>query len=362
MKIDYDNSLTNLTNSMLKYFDCKTHHESLEIIDKILEEDKPKNVVLILCDGMGSKILYYNLNEDSFLRKNKYADISSVFPPTTTAATTTVQTGLNPCEHGLLGWDQYIKPMDKVITLYMNTIKDTDIKPDFNVINTYLPFRTITDDINEKHSAHEIFTFRLKEERAFETALELTKKHCNNEGRQYIYLYNDEPDHSCHELGYDHPEIVELYKNINNEIEKFCKDLKDTTVIITADHGHIISDPILLSNYPDIFSMLSKDISIEGRACNFFIKEECKEDFKNLFNKYFSSDFNLLTKEEVLESHLFGYGEEHPLFRDSLGDYLAIATTDKYFRYDEKGLIFKSVHGGSLDIETIVPLIVLRKK
>jgi predicted AlkP superfamily pyrophosphatase or phosphodiesterase len=341
MKIDYNNSLTNLSNSILKYFGCETHHESLEVIDKILEEDKPKNVVLILCDGMGSKILDYNLNENDFLRKNKLTDISSVFPPTTTAATTTIQTGLNPCEHGLLGWDQYIKPEDKVITLYMNTIKDTDIVFDYNIINKYLPFTTISDHINEKHSANEIFTHRLKSERAFWTALNKTKEYCDNSGKQFIYLYNDEPDHTCHELGYDHPDVVGLYKKINNEAQNFYENLKDTTVIITADHGHITSEPIILINYPDIFSMLDKDISIEGRACNFFIKEDKKEEFVVLFNKYFSSDFDLLTKEEVINNHLFGYGNEHPLFRDSLGDYLAIAKTNKYFRYDNKGLIFK---------------------
>ena len=36
-----------------KYFNLEYNHNTLDYIYKILEEKQPKNVVTILCDGMG---------------------------------------------------------------------------------------------------------------------------------------------------------------------------------------------------------------------------------------------------------------------------------------------------------------------
>ena len=63
-----------------------------------------KNIVLLLFDGMGISVLEKHLAPDSFLRKHLVCPISSVFPPTTTAATTSVLTGRTRIEHGWLGW------------------------------------------------------------------------------------------------------------------------------------------------------------------------------------------------------------------------------------------------------------------
>ena len=97
--IDYKNSIISISNSILKYFDLKPYHDSLKELDKILEKKKYQNVVLLLCDGMGSINLKNNLEKNTFLRKNHLKDITSVFPPTTTAATTSILSGKTPSEH-----------------------------------------------------------------------------------------------------------------------------------------------------------------------------------------------------------------------------------------------------------------------
>ena len=92
---DYEKCLTNLTNSILKYFDIKPYHKTLKELDKVLEENNYDNVVLLIYDGMGSNIMDRNLDEKSFLRINKVTDIKAVFPPTTTASTNSLLSGLN---------------------------------------------------------------------------------------------------------------------------------------------------------------------------------------------------------------------------------------------------------------------------
>lgn len=49
---NYNECLTNLACSIRKYFDLPYNHNTLEYVDKLLNEKKPKNVVTILCDGM----------------------------------------------------------------------------------------------------------------------------------------------------------------------------------------------------------------------------------------------------------------------------------------------------------------------
>ena len=63
---NYNECLTNLACSIRKYFNLSYNHNTIEFVDKILEEKKPKNVVTILYDGMGANILKRTLNENDF--------------------------------------------------------------------------------------------------------------------------------------------------------------------------------------------------------------------------------------------------------------------------------------------------------
>ena len=126
VKNNYYNCLTNLACSIQKYFGIKPKHNTMPYIDELLQEKKPQNVILMLFDGMGSRILDRTLGKDTFFGKNKKKEITSVFPATTTAATTSIRTGRNPIEHGWLGWNMYMAPIDKTITLFRNKEKGKD--------------------------------------------------------------------------------------------------------------------------------------------------------------------------------------------------------------------------------------------
>ena len=67
----YEKSITNLSCSILKHFNVIPKHESINEIDEILLKNKKKNIITILLDGLGSKVLEENLHTDSFLKKHK---------------------------------------------------------------------------------------------------------------------------------------------------------------------------------------------------------------------------------------------------------------------------------------------------
>lgn len=161
-----------------------------------------------------------------------------------------------------------------------------------------------------------------------------------------------------HIIGCDKPEIKKIIENINKRIEELSSKLKDTLIFVVADHGHHNIKNIMILDYPDLEQCLLRNTSIEPRAVNFFIKPEKKETFEKLFHQYFDNDFDLYSMEDVIQSQLFGDGKENEIFRDALGDYLAIGKTDKALLYigSEK---LTSQHAGYTEDEILVPLIVI---
>lgn len=360
---NYDNSLTSVANSILKEFKVPTFHNSLELLDNYLAKKDYKNIIIILYDGMGSNILKRNLKEDSFLLKHKITDINSVFPATTTAATTTLKTGLNPVEHGWLGWDLYFKNEDEIVTMFTNEIKDTNtLYSEDSLALKYYPYTSIFDLINKTNNkAIEISHYSDNSYTDLEDMHNKIIKISNEPGKKYIYAYYEEPDSTTHIKTSSSKEVKDIYENINDLTEKLCNELTDSLIIVTSDHGHITSTPITLSDYPAIFNTLDKTTALEPRACSFFIKKGQFMKFEDLFQKYFSNDFILYRKSELIKDKVFGPGNKCENFKSSLGNYLAVAKGKRYFRYDQSSADFKSMHAGITEEEMFIPLIIIEK-
>ena len=367
IKNNYNDCLTNLACSIRKYFNLDYKHNTLSYIDEILEREQPKNVVTILCDGMGSNILDRVLNTEDFLLKNKLKNIYSVFPPTTVAATTSITTGLNPVETAMLGWDTYFKDIDKVITTFFGSLKGDPkhrgIPEAIEYRKKHMITKTIAEEINEKgeFKGYNLTPFSNTPYRTISEMYEMIKDKCSEAGKKYIYAYNPEPDSSMHQYGSNNDIVKAIIKEINYQIEKLSNELEDTVIFVIADHGHINVEHIFLDDYPDIVNCLKRNTSIEPRATNFFIKDDKKEEFVSLFNKYFGEYFDLYSINDVIESKLFGDGEENPIYRDILGDYLAIAKSNRDFIYGGSTPLL-SQHAGYTDDEIYVPLVLIKKK
>lgn len=365
VKNNYNECLTNLACSIQKYFGINPKHNSIEYIDKILNEKQPKNVVLILFDGMGSRILDRTLDKNSFFIKNKIKEITTVFPATTTAATTSIRTGLNPVEHGWLGWNMYIAPIDETITLFLNSEKGKEeISNKFLKVKDKLVQKTIVNEINEntQYNAVELFPFGENKYNNLEEMIQIIKEECNKEGKKYIYAYDNEPDHSMHDFGPDDDRVKKLIEIRNNKVEQLCNSLNDSIIIIIADHGHKEVEHIYLKDYPEIMEMLERTTSLEQRAVSFKIKKDYKEQFVKEFNKSFGKYFKLYSKEEIVECHLFGDGKENELFQEAIGDFIAIVVGEEdankciVTQGDE---VLKSQHAGYSEDEIYVPLIII---
>lgn len=359
---DYENGLANLANSVLRTFGIETgEKKTLACLDPYLEKEY-ENIVVFLLDGMGTRILEENLDTDGFFRTHLKHSYSSVFPPTTVAATTSIRSGMEPCEHRWLGWDCYYPQIDKNVTVFTNRETGTsNPAADYYVAEKYCGYETIVEKINRHGGeAYEVMPFAESFPKTMEEVCGQVEIVCKRPGKKYIYAYWNEPDSTMHETGCYSSRTKQVMRKLEEQIRTLSEKLERTLLIVTADHGLVDTRNVSITDYPEIMDCLVRMPSIEPRALNLFVKEEKKEQFEKAFRDAFGEEFLLLTREQVLERKLFGIGTEHPDFREMLGDYLAVGTGDlTIFSTKEEAEEIKGVHAGLREEEMRIPLIVV---
>ena len=388
LKPDYENCLVNLSNSILKKFGAETSASTLSLADKYLEKDY-KNVVVLLLDAMGTSIIEKHLDKNGFFRSHLAGSFDSVYPPTTVAATTSILSGLYPNESGWLGWDIFFPQLEKNVTVFANTdqIREKEgavptasypdgkekwaedsleeILPaaDFNAGFTYIPYKNIVEQINDAGgTAYAAMPFLPPFPGDMDAIMGRVAELCNEPGKKFIYAYWSEPDTTMHRTGTQSDDAHRMVTDLERIVEKTVNGLTDTLFLITADHGHMDSDNHCILDYPEIMNCLVRQPSFEPRTLNLFVKEEFRDSFPQIFNKYFGDSFILLTRDEVLEENLFGIGENRTGFEEMIGDYVALAVSEKsIFNTHIEVQEMPGGHAGLTEEEIRIPLIVIEK-
>ena len=358
---DYSNCIANLPNSILKKFGAKTVGEPLPLAEPYLQKDYA-NVVVILLDGMGKTILERHLQEDGLFRSNLAGIYSSTFLSTTVAATTSMMSGLQPCEHSWLGWDCYYPQIDKNVTVFLNTVQCTSEQAaEYNVAGTFTPFENVVDRINRSGGkARIVAPFLDRSIQDFAGVCDGIRKYCEEPGGKYIYAYWNQPDGVIHRNGCGANIVRKVLRKIEARVAKLAEDFPDTLFLVTADHGHIDTELVWIKDYPVLTDCLERMPSLEPRVLNLFVKKGKEETFVAEFTRLFGDRFLLMPMDEAIGQNLFGTGAHHECFRGMLGNYLAIATGNLSIMVHDE--FWVSLHGSLTEDEMLIPLIVLNGK
>lgn len=372
MKVYNQNSLVNLSNSILKHFGVEPFHQTIPVIDELLKGHK--KVVAVLFDGMGQNIIRKHLKENSFIRKNYVTTINSTYPPTTAAATTAFLTGKYPIETGWLSWDLYFKEYDKNIILFRSVdynsgdllIKDGEM----NIADRYFPTKKLFQLIEENNKnvkATGIFRYPIQNDgpkSLLYTGVSKLSKFLKDNDECFAYFYWDSPDREMHTNGIDGYKIKYQVKKAQRFLKKVTRRNKDTLFILLADHGHINYQSLDICEHEDLYSLLIRPITMEKRTPGFYIKKGKEAEFAELFNKYYGQYFELLSKQEALDIKLFGEGQIAKGAEEMFGDYIAIAK-DKYGIIASKELYkpddFKGHHAGGTKEERLIDISIFNK-
>jgi len=337
-----------------------------------------RNVVLLVVDGLGYENLSANRGGGALVRHLKDR-ITSVFPSTTATAITTFFTGEAPQQHGITGWFTYFRELGDVIAplpyrsrhggpalsapaamLFGHTpIFDRLSSQSFVVAPQQIAF----SEYSKAHGGKaEVLSYATLGQmfQQIASVVRIPGK------RQYLYAYWPELDRLAHEYGIASREAATHLAEVDAAFGEFLHEIdgSDTTVIVTADHGFVDTDPeqaIVLDVHPALAQTLVLPLCGEPRAAFCYVHPDRQAQFVDYVKTHLSQYAELLESRHLIESSFFGLGPPNPRLHERVGDYTLIMKENasiKDWLLGEKKFVHIGVHGGTSAREMYVPLIV----
>ncbi|MCM1043757.1 MAG: alkaline phosphatase family protein [Corallococcus sp.] len=364
-KPDFTHSNINISATLAEFLGAPNSNAILPSLKKELDKNY-KNVVFICFDGLGMYPLERNLLSNDFLMRNVTDVLTSTFPSTTTNATTSLVTNKLPLEHGWCGWSMNFEGINRNVNIFLDTDSWTNESIDVTGVSPLSKFPYYFDQAQSDYEINTLFppyvdvahpernTCYNFEMQQFFDAIDNV---CHKKGKQFMYAYNNEPDHSMHENGVTCNKTKQLIEGISANLQHLSANNRDTLIIVSADHGQIdIDGYIELYKDEKLYSMLTIYPYMEARAVAFKVKPDCREQFADYFTANYGDDFRLFKSESMIADGYFGKsGNKGNL----LGDYIAVMTSHKQALLTPANIKFKG-HHTSLTEEMFVPLILLR--
>lgn len=359
-------NLVTASNSILKKYGVAPFHQTCIELDAVLEHHD--QVVFILFDGAGTKIIENSCKPNSVLRTRPHIKITSIFPPTTVAATNAFLSGLYPSENGWLGWTQYFSDLGRAFNVFQNVDSWTKELVPGNVMRERYPINNIfhiiakvRPDVNVQEVMPHFVPGGAKNLNQFYRHI---RKSVKTPGPTLVYAYWIEPDSTLHKEGTDSKKIKRIMRQINRKLLKLEKKEPNTLFVVLADHGLTNVKFLNICEHTDFFETLVRPFTLEGRAANFYVKPEMKNQFEQLFHTYYGKYFRLFTKSDAIHEELFGPTPMSDKARVFLGDYIAVAIDDYGFYYSltNEPKRMKAHHAGTLEAEMSINLTLLNYK
>ncbi|MFA5763033.1 MAG: alkaline phosphatase family protein [Bacilli bacterium] len=357
---NYQDSILNVANSLLKHYGAVTHYNGQKELDAILNK-KYRHIAVFLIDAMGTKIIERHRPGDSFFRQHMLKSITTVCPSTTSAATTAFLSARSPLQTGWFGWQQYFAKYDRHIILFKNEDYYSGDPLETNILYNDLPYENLFEQIKKARDDVRTYTSIFEDKKRkflrLNELVRLVKKNFRKDENNFTYAYYTELDSLMHEVGPSHKRSGRLLKRIERRVASLKKKMgDDCLVIVIADHGQIEIEDFNLYDHKELLATISGKPAIEGRFTSLNVIDE--EGFKDYFYKHMADYFDLHTKEEILSKHFFGL-EDKTQYEQFFGNYFLLAK-DKYsISYHEQAVdLHIGHHAGITEEEMYIPLIV----
>jgi hypothetical protein len=361
--------------------------------------DDIQRVVLVLMDALalhrlkdwmqsGASAIWSQLAEAGQL-----SALTSITPSTTSAALTSLWTGRSPTEHGITGYEMWLKELGVVINTILHTpmsfrtgglgsLKHAGFEP-----LEFMRWPTLGTHLGR----HGIKTYALQHRgilgsglssilfqdvgvQSFTTAADLwinLRSLLEDKAgeRMFTWVYWSEVDHFGHHYGPDDERGAAEFANFSYAMETLFLNhlnpgsLANTLLILTADHGQIttpIDERYDLRRHPELLEHLHINPTGEHRLVYLHIRPGHSQAVKEYIERVWPGEFQLLNSVEAIQTGLFGPGTPHPGLLDRVGDLIAIARDDAYLWWAPTDNHMIGRHGGLHPQEMLVPFLTVR--
>ena len=358
---------------------------------------KYKRVVLLLVDALGYNQLTRLMEQgeaDLWKRKlnqSKLFPITSISPSTTASALTTIWTGTTPHEHGIIGYEMWVKSLGMVI----NTIVHSPItfwgdvgglaRAGFDPVSflglpalgelftnsgieshAFVPAGIANSGLSKMHHVGTQLHGYTAESDFLANMRDLLNARPNNP--KFVYGYWSHVDSLMHRYGTTNERVTEQFRSFSEAFERIFLDKlepwarEDTLFLLTADHGSVETprNPAYeLRLRPELTDMLVMQPTCEGRLPFLYVKPWQTEAVCQYFDQAWPGEFTLITRQQVLDLELLGRGVPNGDLANRIGDLVAIPHGNTYLWWVNKTNVMLGRHGGLHPDEMLVPLYAL---
>lgn len=354
-----------------------------------------ERVLMILMDALALHRLRAWIAEgrvpvwERLVQEGLLAPLTSVVPSTTSTALPTLWSGLSPAEHGMVGYELWLKEYGVVANMITHSpfqVPGQLEKAGFDPAAA-LPGATLGAQlagVGVATHAFQHYTIAnsgmsrmfLKDSQvhAFGSAAELMvnlRQLMESAGgaRQFIGLYWGQVDHLSHVYGPDDERALLEFEHFSRALESDLLGRLDratagkTLLLLVADHGQIHTPRdahYYLSSHPSLARRLPIQPTGENRLVYFHVRPGQMEAVREYLERTFMGQFALLDPAYAVEHGLFGPGQAHARLRDRVGDLLAVPQGSAYLWWGAKESPILGRHGGMTAEEMLVPLVAAR--
>lgn len=354
-----------------------------------------RRVILILVDALALHRLQRWMSDGTapiwaqLAKQGSLSALSSVVPSTTATALTTLWTGKSPAEHGVVGYELWLKEYGVVGNMILHapitfendagSLVRAGFKPEQFLNHTTLGTHLASHGIKSYALQHRsivrsgLSQMFLKDVdvHGYLTPAELwvNLRHLvesSPDQRQYFWIYTGQLDHFSHYYHPDDERVAAEFAEFSQTFEQnFLNRLspalrKGTLILLTSDHGMLAtrkSAEYDLRNHVELTQQLHILPTGEHRLMYLFLKPDQAGQVRSYFNRTWPGKFAFLDPTEAVARGLFGPGRPHRRLADRLGDLIAVARDDAYLWWAEKENMLIGQHGGLSKEEMIVPLL-----
>lgn len=356
-------------------------------------------VIFILMDAMGLGRFQELLENQPALIWNKLisggallAPLTSITPSTTSTALTSLWTGSSPTEHGIIGYELWLKEYGMVTNMILHAPMSFRNDPGSLSRAGFQPEKFLNlplFGVHLKANGIQPYAFQHNsivrsglsqmllgevETRGFNTASdlwinlrELLQEHPGE--RQFIWVYWSEVDHFSHLYGPGDERPAAEFITFSQTFEQlFLNRLepglrRNTLMILTADHGQITTrkTPYYdLRNHPNLTRRLHILPTGENRFMYLYLRPGQNEAVREYYERAWPRQFAFLEPSLAVRAGLFGPGNPHPQLPDRMGDLIAYGRGDAYLWWASKENPLLGRHGGFSPEEMLVPFLAAR--
>lgn len=388
-------SILNIPNSICTALDAPAFGAPSLHADMLGHIHGPyQRVVFVLVDALAFHRLQAWMQEPEFAvwkhcaEAGILAPLSSVSPSTTCAALTSLWTGSAPAQHGIVGYELWLREYGLVANMILHSPFSFERQVGSLAHAGFVPRDFMSLPTFGTHLAeHGIQSYAFQHYSILGSGLsDLFLPNAERHGylapsdlwinlrqhigehkkeRSFYWVYWDHVDTLSHKYGPDNERVRAEFVAFTSAFERhFLEPLSadernQTLFLLAADHGqvHTEKDPHYdLRNHPNLTRRLHMQPTGENRLAYLFVKPGQTEAAREYIERTWPNQFAIVDSIYAQEAGLFGQPSS-PHLADRLGDLVVAARGRAYLWWSHRENPLIGRHGGLGAEEMTVPLL-----